>query len=242
MPTDEMWGELLDTMKAISGYLEKGEEIQKEVAIQERAKLDKPPKAQEFQSEITGGASLSNKPTEGIAKEYTPIPENPKTTKQGSIEGSAATMLKANDKDEEEEEEKISEDEGSETSETEDEGEELKSILKDIRDTLSNQLDVQAVTGIVKSEISKALPSAIDVKLDRMLRKQGFTSTRPDVVRLGIDTNAEVRNSEGVKGDIKKSEGEQEADLVKSIEKLAKEKTWQELGIMREKAGLFRPF
>jgi hypothetical protein len=135
----------LETLQDIASYLEKSDDISKEVAIQERAKIDVPPKAQEFQDEIEGGAAAGNKPAEGIAKEYIAIPENPKKTSQKAIDAKGSTMIKAED------EECSESSESSEKDESEDKGEvpemssdteELKSLLKDIRDALSKSTDV----------------------------------------------------------------------------------------------------
>lgn len=219
-----MWKEMLGTLKDISSYLEKSEEVEKQIT-QEKTELPKGVKAGETQDPLK---------TQGPGNVGSPQSDK-------VITKSAESMLKAEEKEDKKEEPKEDE-ESSETSEDEDDGEELKSILKDIRSALSSQ------TEMVKSEIKKALPeavnSSVEKHLDKTLRKMGYHPTRPDVSRLGLDTPSEVQKSEDsvVEGDIKKSEDKQENDLLVAIDKLSKNTSWQQLGQMREKAGLFRPF
>jgi hypothetical protein len=219
----------LETMQDIAGYLEKSDDLQKQVAIQERAKIDKPPKAQEFNDEIEGGAAASNKPAEGIAKEYIPIPENPKKSAQTDLKSSGQTMIKAEDKDESSEESSETDQKDEEVS---DSAEEFKSLLKDIRDALSKSEDIESK---IEAGIKKALPG----QMDRMLRKMGFNPTRPDVTRLGIDSNSEVVKSKDeleVKADISKSDNDAISEAINS------DKSFTELARMREKLGLFKAF
>jgi hypothetical protein len=240
MPSEEMWKSYLDTLLDIRNYLEKSEDLEKQMAMQERAKIDKPPIARETPDPITGGPAAPNKPGAGVAKSYIDIPEaTDRKTKE--IDSSGSTMLKAEEdkkKVADKEESSESSDDTSEPSEDTDENEELKSILKDIHAALLNQ------TAVVKSEIKKALPEAMKTEvpkyIEKMLRKQGFTSTHPDVTRLsGLDTVSEVKKSEDekVEGDIKKSEDE----LTDAVTKLTN-LSWQKLGQLREQNGLFRPF
>jgi hypothetical protein len=227
----------LETLQDIASYLEKSDDISKEVAIQERAKIDVPPKAQEYQDEIEGGAAAGNKPAEGIAKEYIAIPENPKKTSQKAIDAKGSTMIKAEDEEcseSSESSEEASEDKG-EVPEMSSDTEELKSLLKDIRDALSKSTDVDEK---IEANVKKSM--------DKMMRKMGFAPTRPDVSRIestGLDLNAEVAKSEDavVKTDISKSEDSKIADIQKGVQDLSK-KSWQELANLREKAGLFRAF
>jgi hypothetical protein len=223
----------LETLQDIAGYLEKSEDLQKQVAIQERAKLDKPPKAQEFQDEIEGAAASPNKPTAGIAKEYISIPENPKHSKQEDLESSDQTMIKAEDDEEMSESESTEETEPSEEYENGNKStEEMKMLLKDIRDALAKSADVES---IVEASIKKAMPA----QMDKMLRKMGFQPTRPDVVRLGLDSNAEVVKSQDgneVKTDIRKSEDEAIKEAINP------NKSYVELARMREALGQFNPF
>jgi len=215
-----MWKEMLSTLQDISKYLETQDNIEKQI-VQEKADMPKAPKVAETQEPLKGEGSVVGAPETDrvVTKEF---------------------VAKAEEKEDEDEDEKSESETDKEEAPAEDV--ELKSLLKDIRDALAVQSDV------VKSEIRKALPaavdSAVDKKLDKTLRKMGFTPTRPDVSRLGLDQTAEVRKSEDsvVEGDIKKSEDKQENDLLKAIDDLSKNTSWQKLGQMREKAGLFRAF
>lgn len=233
---DEMWKEALDVLKDMRDYLEKQD------AVQERAKVDKPPKAQETAKPIVGGKASVGAPAKGVAKQYVPIPEE-ETSVGEDIESSLSgetegTLLKEGEtevEDVSDEEIPVEEDEEEEEEEKPTSSdEELKSILKDIRFALSKQANIAPM---IAAEVKKSLPGHID----KMLRKMGFTPTRLDIVKLGmgIDSNAEVKKSEDseVKGDLRKTE-DKIVEGVNSMTKL----TWQELGQLREKEGLFKPF
>jgi len=233
----EMWGSMLDVLKDMRDYLEKQD------AVQEKAKIDKPPKAQETMKPIVGGKSPVGSPGTGVAKQYVAIPKEDTSAgedTESSLEGDNEGTLLKEDEDEVEDvpDEEVST-EDDEKEEDEDEkatsDEELKSLLKAIHRDLSKQVDTASV---IAAEVKKSLPAHVD----KMLRKMGFTPTKPDIVKLGmgIDSNAEVRKSEDnseVKGDIAKTE-DQIAKGVKDMTKLS----WQELGQIREKEGLFKPF
>ena len=127
---------------------------------------------------------------------------------------------------------------------------ELRSLLKDIRNALvmkatseskskesskssktSESVSKSLVDGVV-SEIKKALPSMINAESHRMLRKMGFSPSRPDIVKFGLDE------------DIKKSGDsieDKSKEVYKVVEDLSK-KSWQELGQIREKTGDFNVF
>jgi hypothetical protein len=240
MPTEEMWKQYLETLTDIRNYLEKSDDLQKQVAIQERAQVDKRPKAQEEESPMVGGPAASNAPGKGIAKEYDEIPKTTNRKEEEIIEH-GDTMLKAKDED--------PDDENSESeSESSNDNEEIKSLLKSISEALSTQADV---AGIIKSELKKAIPDALKSELpkymEKMLHKEGYHPTHPDIVKLtdlsGLDTVSEVKKSadekDEIKGDINKSA--QEQDLVKAVDSLVST-DWRKLGQMREKAGLFNPW
>jgi hypothetical protein len=218
MPDETMWKEMLGTLKDISAYLEKQDEIEKQIT-QEKATIDKRPKAGETQDPIVGKGSTPSG-----------SPETDKVITKEFVE-------KADSKEDEEEESE----ESSEDSEESEDTEELKSLLKDIREALVSQQTV------VKAEISKALPSLVKSEvekgLDKMLRKQGFTPTHPDVQRIGLDQTSEVKKSEDkeVESDIRKSEDDKTNEVVRAIDTLSK-KDWRTLGQLRENAGQFRIF
>jgi len=170
----------------------------------EKTELEKAPKISEQAKPIVGGTS-SGKPGEDVIK---------------------AEEDKEEDKDEAVEEVSEDEDEKSDNDE-----EELKSILKDIRNALV--VRDQTIAKAVLSELQKAMPKEIDVSMHKMLRKMGFSPSRQDVVKLGVD---EIPNLT----DVKKSEDEAE-DMKKTVDSLAK-KSWGELGNLRQATGLFRVF
>jgi len=92
---------------------------------------------------------------------------------------------------------------------------------------LSVKTDIQKA---VQDEVKRELPST----MHKMLRKMGFSPTRSDIVKLGLGEPLEIKKSEDIM-DEKMKEADQ---LVDDLSK----KSWQELGGMREKAGLFTPF
>lgn len=219
----ELWNDMLDVLKDISSYLEKQD------ATQERAKIDEPPKAQETAKPIKGGETPSGfAPAKGIAKEYIPVP-----TKGTSVDEEDTEEEKKKKEEEEEKEEELEEEEDEKSSDVE----ELKSLLKDIRNALAKQSNTEQ---IIKSELKKTLPSVVKAETDKMLRKMGFTPTRPDVMKLGIDEPLDVKKSEDI---TKSSDGEEKQleEVNKIVEDMSK-KSFRELGAMREKAGLFRAF
>jgi len=228
----DLFKDLLGTLKDLSTYLEKAE---MQDTTQTTAKLPDAPIARETQDPITGGAAASNSPGAGI------VDDSASKAKGKTLTSGGKTMLKAEDADKDDVEE-VSDDETSEseTSESsEGDEEELKSILKEIRNELAKSQDN---TTVIKAEIKKAVPQAVD----KMLRQMGYNPTRPDVSRIdpsrlvGLDSTSEVKKSED-------SESEIKPDLVKSDEDAIKEavnpsKSFRELGQLREKLGLFKAF
>ena len=221
--------QMVPMLKDISNYLAKQD------ATMERAKIDKPPKNQETQAPIEGGTMPSEYgPGEGIAKEFVEDPDANKVGEELDKEGE--TMLK----EDEEAEEENGDDKEVEEEDKDEDIEELKSLLKDIRSVLTQNADVAQM---VKSEIKKSMPPIVRAETDKMLRKMGFTPTRPDVRRLGLDETSEVKKSED-EVDVKKSQDKVEEkvnEAYKIVDDLSK-KSWQDLGRIREGAGLFTPF
>jgi len=91
----QLWGEMLDVLKDIGGYLTKQD------AEQTRAKLDKPPKISENQADepIVGGDAPTGKPGTGVAKSMRKSviggtaranPQNTDTGEMSSSDGSTA--------------------------------------------------------------------------------------------------------------------------------------------------------
>ncbi len=249
---EPLWGEMLDVLKDIGEYLAKQD------AHQEEAKIDKPPKISETQKAIKGGEAPGFGPGKNalIAKEFPGAANEPRINEVENVNAEEGTLLKGDELDLVEEDE-VKEDpedkeyDGGDSKEIlDDSGEEenmdeFKSLLKDIRNALnvikassktkestksSSTVSKSAVDGIV-AEIKKALPSMINAESHRMLRKMGFSPSRPDVVRFGIDE------------DIKKSEDGEEKikEVYKAVDDLSK-KSWQELGALREGTGGFNAF
>lgn len=252
MPTEQFWGDMLDTLKDISSYLEKQD------ATQERAKIDNPPKIAENPKPIKGGNMPADyKPADRVAKEYVPM-EEAKERDAGELNAKGQTFLKeegelpiedtegeeeiteeAGDEGESVEQETAEDELGGEEEEGDEEEsmEELKSILKDIRSALVKQ---QNTAEIVKAEIKKSLPNIVKGETDKMLRKMGLHPTRPEITKLdvsksyGIDTNEETK-------ELKKSADGKEIDMGKVVDDMSK-KSWSELGQLREKTQGFRAF
>ena len=219
--SEQLWGDMLDLLKDIRDYLEKQD------AIQERAKIDVPPKVSETQKPIKGGEAAGFKPSGGIAKQYVEVPKEKVSLEEETeeIEPKEETLTKQ--EDDEEELEELEEEEEEEKEVPEKDLVEVKSLLKDIKSALSVKTDIQKA---VQDEVKRELPST----MHKMLRKMGFSPTRSDIVKLGLGEPLEIKKSEDIM-DEKMKEADQ---LVDDLSK----KSWQELGGMREKAGLFTPF
>lgn len=121
--------------------------------------------------------------------------------------------------------------------------EELRNLLKDIKSALSKSESskssktsesskTSSVSKAIVDEIKKSLPPMINAETTRMLRKMGFSPSRPDVVKFGLDE------------DIKKSEDsidEKVKEAGKVVEDLT-HKSWAELARIREATGQFNAF
>ena len=226
---EQFWGDMLNVLKDINSYLEKQD------TTVERAKIKDAPKMQENPEAIKGAEdpSFKNKADDlafpgRISKNYVPEEDEEEDEEEEKLEEEEPKG------DEEEEPEK------DEKKEDKKDIDELKSLLKDISSALAKQSNVAEV---VKAEIKKSLPESIRKETDKMLRKQGFVPTRPDVSRidttksLGLDITQEVKKSE----DIVKSEDKEQEDVAKIIDDMTK-KSWTELGQLREKTDGFSPF
>jgi len=237
---NNLWGEMLDVLKDISTYLAKSDSEQK------TASLQKPPKTGEDQEAIKGGPAPSAGPGKGaLVKNFVPSESQPNASE--GIDSDEGTELKKEEEyeeggrngesdddddydDDDDDDEDSDEEEGVEKKEMGDDVAELKSLLKDIKNALSKSTDSKQMARLVSESVKKELPTATS----KMLRKMGFTPSRPDVVRLGLDeVNSEIRKSEDTVNDGEK--------LQKALDNLSK-KSWQELGALREKSGLFKSF
>ena len=243
MPNEVFWGDMLGVLKDISSYLEKQD------ATIERAKIDVPPKMQENPKPIKGGELPGTvfKPADNIAKEYVPMSEALDRT-AGDLKAKEQTFLK--EEEGMEEEAPIAEGEGEEeapaeeavegegeeeVSEEEDESmDELKSILKDIRNALVTQ---SRNAEVMKADLKKSVSEMVKKETDKMLRKQGFVPTRPDVQKIDVKKSYGVDTPEETT--IKKSEDK--VDMNKALDDMSK-KSWTELGQLREKTQGFSPF
>lgn len=244
----QAWGQMVDVLKDIQAYLLKQD------AEQTRATLDKPPKISEDQADepLKGGEAPGFGPGKGVAKSISvEVPDNAKRTEQNNVDSEGGSMLKAEgeymegeeelEDDEELEDENGDEEYYEEEDVPQEDVEELKSLLKDIKSTMiaksapvANNVGTQLTKEIV-SEIKKSLPLLVQSETTKMMRKMGFTPTRPDVVKLGLD---ELPND---RVDIKKSDDERLNEIYNIVDKQSK-KSWNELGRERENLGQFRAF
>jgi hypothetical protein len=238
------------------------EYLKKEDTIQERAKIDVPPKISEGQKPIKGGEAPGFAPGTGIAKASDMVKgdDNPKETSQSEVKAESKTLLKAEEEGEEEgkedfvseeeaaaEDEKVDEEEEDEEEEDEEVSDEdineLKSLLKDIRNAVSTKEQiVKSINGVadqISAELKKSLPGLVRDETSRMLRKMGFTPTRPDVVKIGVNEPVETKKVLD-EGKIEKSTKAEE-DPYKIVAELSN-KSWGELGRLREKMGHLKPF
>jgi len=240
--SQEVWGELMGILKDVAVLLEK------EDATQAQATMDKPPKAKETAEPIVGGAAPSGKPGTGIAKDaMISMGGNPKKEQQTQVKEEGKSILKEEVSGDDSESDKDEDDDDGKSESTE--STDMKSLLKDLRTALNKSADVDAK---IDAAVKKAVPAATE----RLLRKMGYHPTRPDIVKIGLDTNADVKKS-----DVSDSETEKVVSkddlLKKSIEdktrrdwygndnelgKFADGTSFQELGAMREKLGGFNPF
>lgn len=251
----QMWGDMLDVLKDIGAYLAKSD------AELKRADVQKPPKISDNQADepIVGGTAPGFGPGKGVAKSINKSidiesPEEPQPNESEEIGARGGTLLKedipqeyAEDEDEREFGDDEDEEEGEYGDEEEEEGEEdprlnneLKSLLKDIRSALiqkSQKIDSSQLTKELVLELKKSMTPIIKDETNRMMRKMGFTPTRPDIVKLGLDDVGEFQ------GDIKKSQdGKDEVrEVEKAVTDLSK-KSWNDLGKMRETLGHFKAF
>jgi hypothetical protein len=213
MAEGELWGEMLNVLKDISSYLSKEGDSDQEKAI-----IDTPPKVKEKQDELVGGANPAGKPGDvGFTKAVT--------------DAAGKTQLKKADPDDEDTDDE-DEKEGKKEDEDEDDVEELKSLLKDIRSALmTKSADSPELNKMIETQVRKALPSA----MDRMLRKQGYSVSRADITKIGLEDGILKKSSDEVPSE------ESTQDAGKMVEDLSK-KSWGELGRLRETTGDFRGF
>ena len=227
MDNSGLMTDLIDVLKDISSFMSKAD------TEQERAKVQKPPKTGDDQKPIKGAEAPGFKPGEGVAKSLdVTVPDESQENESEEIDENGGTLLKEEDTefaDEETEDEE--EDEDSDESEKPlPNFDELKSLLKDIKSAL-----VAKSTVSVTPNVKKAIHAEVNTEVGKMLRKMGFTPSRPDIVPLkfGVENTTDIKKSE----DVEKQIGE-----VEKIVDNWKGKSWGELGNLRENMGLFRPF
>jgi hypothetical protein len=135
-------------------------------------------------------------------------------------------VIKAEDESEEDEKEEESEEE---EKEEKDSDETMKSILKNLEAYLAR--DRAEIVKSVTAELKKSVPDMAK----GMLRKMGYTPSRPDVMRIGADSYDDVRKSEDekIEADLKKAN-----KTVEDISRLS----WRDLAKLREGVGDFNPF
>jgi len=248
---EKFWGEMLGVLKDVGSYLEKQD------ATQERAKIDTPPKMSENPKPIKGGDMPAGfKPADKLAKEYVPIDEAKDRDASELSSKDGQTLLKedefedemASEEDEELEDEELEDEEEDEYAEEDveedefaEEGEEesmdeLKSLLKDIRNALVKS---SKSNNAVTKEIKAALPSIVKGETDKMLRKMGFTTTHNAVKKLDVNKSYGLDTPDETK-EIKKS-NDKAAEMEGVLDNMSK-KSWTELGQLRENTEGFQPF
>jgi len=256
----QMWGEMLDVLKDIGGYLAKAD------TEQTRASIDKAPKVSEDQKPIKGDSDLVHgfAPGKGVAKSLrkgmdVDIPEegseNESFTPQDEESSKFAKEFGEEEEGygdeveddgmggddeyaEEEEEEEEEEGEGGEGEPSMEDLSQLKSLLKDIRKSLIQQArpTVASNSGMIsKADLKKAIQPMIKEEAQRMIRKMGFNPSRPDIVRFGVEDSGNV---------IKKSMDREKVQIDKNAETVNELSglSWQKLGQIRENLGQFNPF
>ena len=137
-------------------------------------------------------------------------------------------VIKAEDDDDDDDEDDEDKDEKDE------DVEELKSLLKDIRAAMtppSASVDQKSFA----AEIKKSIREEIKAQMPNTLRKMGFSPSRPDIVKLGLEDAYQTQDAQAaqINVDLKKAE-----DIVVDLSK----KSWRELAALREHAGDFNPF
>lgn len=250
--TEAFWSDMLGVLKDIGSYLEKQD------AEQSRAKIDVAPKMQENPKPIKGGTMPAGfGPAARVAKGYVPM-EEAQERDASELGAREQTFLKEEGIEEEipvdDEEEGNGEEYSEDEEEAEEEGEpiaqeeeengggeesmdELKSLLKDIRNALVKQSNTAE---IIKADLKKSLAPIVKSETDRMLRKMGMHPTRPEIQKLdvskayGIDTTEETTK-------VEKSADGKAVDMNKVLGDMSK-KSWSELGQLREKTDGFSPF
>jgi hypothetical protein len=250
--TEAFWSDMLGVLKDIGSYLEKQD------AEQSRAKIDVAPKMQENPKPIKGGTMPAGfGPAARVAKGYVPM-EEAQERDASELNAREQTFLKEEGIEEEipvdDEEEGNGEEYSEDEEEAEEEGEpiaqeeeengggeesmdELKSLLKDIRNALVKQSNTAE---IIKADLKKSLAPIVKSETDRMLRKMGMHPTRPEIQKLdvskayGIDTTEETTK-------VEKSADGKAVDMNKVLGDMSK-KSWSELGQLREKTDGFSPF
>jgi hypothetical protein len=252
--------ELLDVLKDIGEYLAKDGDTKQMTAKLDKppkiAETQKPLKGAEAPPFKPGKDALVQNSM--LAKDFPEAVDEPRENETSTVDCQEGTLLKEDgDLEEYKEEEEEENDNGgfpperssrssSRSSEGEDDFGELKSLLKDIKSALmlskatseskssktSKTSESSAVSKAIVDEIKKSLPTMINAETHRMLRKMGFSPSRSDVVKFGLDE------------DIKKSEDsldEKAKEAGKVVDDLT-HKSWAELGRLREATGQFNAF
>ena len=106
-------------------------------------------------------------------------------------------------------------------------------MLKDIKNALlTKSVDSKSIENLVKSEIKTALPNA----MDKMLRKMGYSVSKPDVTKFDVESKFGLDEV-----DVKKSEEKPQDDPTKVVEEMSK-MSFTKLAQLREQAGGFKLF
>ena len=252
--------ELLDVLKDIGEYLAKDGDTKQSTAKLDKppkiAETQKPLKGAEAPPFKPGKDALVQNSM--VRKDFPEAVDEPRENETETMESQEGTLLKE-DGDLEEFREEEEEDNGfpperssgssssSRSSEREN-PEDLMNLLKDIKNALmlnkaessksskssesSKSKSSESISKAIVDEIKKSLPTMINSETHRMLRKMGFSPSRSDVVKFGLDE------------DIKKSEDsvdEKAKEAGKVVDDLT-HKSWAELGRLREATGQFNAF
>ena len=244
---NRMWGEMLDVLKDIGTYLAKQD------AEQKKADVQSPPKTGDDQKPISGGDMPGDfGPGKGFAKNLRKqdnfTPEESQENESEAIDSDEGSLLKQDEDIEElplEDEEELEEEAPVEEGPIDEDVEELKSLLKDIKSTIMKQENddedeeedrEEKIVKSISSKLEKSLPRLIQTETHKMMRKMGFTPSRPDIVRLGVDEFTDIKKSASSEDESKKFE-----KVGKLIDSQSR-KSWAALGREREALGGFNAF
>jgi TATA-binding protein-associated factor Taf7 len=259
----QMWGDMLDVLKDIGAYLAKQDAIQERASVDKAPKISESQKPIKGDSDVTHGFGPGKGVAKSaLLHKYVDVPEEGRAEGQETFtpdnEETSELSKEAGEFEERFHEEPDGDDEGEEYSEEEEDGDEeeegmndeegygnepsgqdineLKSLLKDIRKSLISKSKPATAPVMSKEYLKKAIQPMIKEEAQRMIRKMGFSPSRPDVIRFGVDDNSALQKS---------MDSKKESDAIGEAGKIVgelSEMSWTKLGALREQTGQFRPF